>query len=348
MTLSAAPTVAASPAEAVPAPVRMLEIVGAYQVGQAAYVAAKLGIADLIAAGTTSTGALAEATGAVPQRLHRLLRSLAGFGIFRQSVPGEWALTPLAETLLEGAPGSVRDMAITWNEEHFRAYADLLGAVTTGRPAFEIHYGTDWWSYLRDHPEAAETFNAAMGNMSRQVQAAAAAAYDFGQARHLVDVGAGHGTFVAILLEQNPALTATVFDLPHVIEGAQATFTTPDRSNRVELVGGDFFAAVPPGGDAYVLSFILHDWSDSECITILENVRRAIPDDGRLVVIEHVLPETDEPHFGKLIDLTMLGLLTGQERTDAEFARIFAAAGFRLERVVPTASSTSVIEALPI
>jgi hypothetical protein len=333
--------------DAVPAPVQMIGILGGYQVSQATYVAAKLGIADLIAGGTTSTEALAAATGARPERLRRVLRSLASHGIFASAGPGEWRQTPLSETLRSGVPGSVRDMALMWNEEHYWAFGRLLEAVASDRPAFDLHYGTDLWSYLRDQPESAATFNAAMGNLVREVHAAAAAAYDFADVRHLVDVGAGHGTLAATLLAAHPSLEATLFDLPHVVGGAVDSLQRAGVADRASTVGGDFFAAVPEGADAYLLSFILHDWSDDECVAILGNVRRAIAPDGRLLVIENVLPDDDSPHFGKLIDLTMLAMLPGQERTQSEWAALFERAGFRLERVVATASPVSVVEGRP-
>jgi O-methyltransferase len=277
-----------------------------------------------------------------------VLRSLASQGIFASAGEGEWAQTPLSETLRSDVPGSVRDMALMWNEEHYWAFGRLLDAVSSDRPAFDLHYGSDLWSYLRDHPEAAATFNAAMGNLVSEVHAAAAAAYDFTGVRHLVDVGAGHGTLAATLLADHPGLEATLFDLPHVVGGAAHTLARAGVADRGSTVGGDFFAAVPEGADAYLLSFILHDWSDDECAAILGNVRRAIAADGRLLIIENVLPDDDSPHFGKLINLTMLAMLPGKERTESEFAALLARAGFRLERVVATAAPVSVVEGRPV
>lgn len=323
----------------------MIHLVGGYQISQAIYVAAKLGIADLIAAGVTSSEELGAATGAVPQRLHRVLRTLASYGVFTETAPRSWALTPLAETLRSEVPGSMRNFTLMWGEEHYRAFADLVGAVCSQQPAFDIGYGTDFWSYLADHPDSAATFNAAMGNLSGQVHAAAVGAYDFSGLRHVVDVGGGHGFLLSLVLGRHPRLSATLLELPQVLPGAEKTLADAGVLDRCTLVGGDFRTEVPAGGDGYLLSLIMHDWDDEGCAQILRNVRRAIAPGGRLLIVDTVLPDGNEPHLGRMIDLTMLAIVTGQERTRGELAELLATAGFRLERVVPTSAHTSVVEA---
>lgn len=330
-----------------PPSLRLLQMLGGYQVSKALYVVAKLGVADLIAAGVDTSEELAARTGAVPQRLHRILRTLSGFGIVTGADEGRWSLTELGESLRTDVPGSVRQMAIMWNEEHYDAFGRLLEAVQEDRPGFELAFGTDFWTYLGGHPESAATFDAAMGDFVRQSHAAAASAYDFTAAQSLVDVGGGSGGLAMSILERHPHLEATVYDRPHVIERTRETLAASPIGARIGTAAGDFFDSVPAGADTYLLSFILHDWNDDEAAAILRNVRSAIADDGRLLLVEFVLPNGDEPHLGKLIDLTMLGMLTGRERTEREFERLLDASGFVLERVHETPAPVSVIEGRP-
>ncbi|HJS95823.1 MAG TPA: methyltransferase [Solirubrobacteraceae bacterium] len=336
-------TPAPTPADAA----HVLGLIGGYQVSQAIYAAARLNLADLIAAGVVSSDELAERAGAVPDRVHRLLRSLAGHGLFTQTGPRSWELTPAGQTLRSDAPGSLHAMAVMWNEEHYDAFRGLLDAVRSPSPAFDQRFGTDWWTYLSTHPESSAKFNAAMGSIGRKVHAAALAAADLSGARHLVDVGGGAGALTAAFLERYPDLRATLLDRPHVIPGAEELLSETGARDRVELVAGDFFESVPAGGDVYLLSMILHDWTDEEAGRLLETIRRAIPATGRLLIIDAVLPPGDTPHFGKLLDLTMMAMLTGRERSEDEFAALLAGAGFRLVEVAQMAAPTSLIEARP-
>ncbi|MEA2479953.1 MAG: hypothetical protein QOJ07_1875 [Thermoleophilaceae bacterium] len=203
----------------------VLGLIGGYQLSQAVYVAARLRLADLIAAGECTTEGLARRTGAVPDRLHRLLRSLSAHGVFTQTGDDAWGMTPAAQTLRSDAPGSLHSMALMWNEEHYEAFANLTDAVLGERSAFEHRFGTDWWSYLAEHPDSSATFNAAMANLGRQVHAAAAGAADLSGVDHLVDVGGGAGALTAGLLERHPGLAATLVDLPHVLPAADDLLT---------------------------------------------------------------------------------------------------------------------------
>jgi hypothetical protein len=341
---------AAQDAVAPPTPedaARVLGMIAGYQVSQAIYVAARLKLADLIAEGVDESAAIAGRAGAVPDRVHRLLRSLASFGLFTQVGEQRWALTPEGQTLRSDVPGSLRALALMWNEEHYEAFAGLIDAVTNDRPAFDQRFGTDWWTYLTEHPESARTFDAAMTTIGQAVQAAALAVADLDGVATLVDVGGGRGGLAAAFLARYPALHATVFDLPHVVAEVEPALAEAGVRERVTLVGGSFFDDVPAGADVYLLSAILHDWGDDEAGRILENVRRAIPDSGRLLIIDPVVPEGDTPHFAKLLDLNMLAMLTGRERTEPEFAALLKRAGFELERVTHTPSPTSLIEARP-
>jgi O-methyltransferase/methyltransferase family protein len=326
----------------------VLSLIGGYQVSQAIYAAAELKLADLIAAGVVSSDDLAERAHAVPDRVHRLLRSLACHGLFTQTGPRSWELTPAGQTLRSDVPGSLHAMAVMWNEEHYDAFRGLVDAVRADGPAFDMRFGTDWWTYLGEHPESSAKFNAAMGSIGKKVHGAAVAAADLSGERHLVDVGGGAGGLTAAFIERYPELHATVLDRAHVLPGAEELLRDAGVRDRVELVAGDFFESVPAGGDVYLLSMILHDWTDEEAGRLLGTIRRAIPDTGRLLIIDAVLPPGDTPHFGKLLDLTMMAMLTGRERGEDEFAALLRGAGFELVEVAQMAAPTSLIEARPV
>lgn len=325
----------------------VLGLIGGYQVSQAVYAGARLKLADLIASGIETSDELAERAGAVPDRVHRLLRSLACHGLFTQTGPRSWELTPAGQTLRSDVPGSLHAMAVMWNEEHYDAFRGLLDAVRSETPAFDQRFGTDWWTYLGEHPESSAKFNAAMGSIGRKVHTAAIAAADLSGENHLVDIGGGAGGLTAAFLERYPELRATILDRPHVLPAAEELLGGAGLRDRVELVGGDFFESVPAGGDVYLLSMIVHDWTDEEAGRLLETIRRAIPDTGRLLIIDAVLPPGDTPHFGKLLDLTMMAMLTGRERSEDEFAALLDHAGFKLVEVAQMAAPTSLIEARP-
>jgi O-methyltransferase domain/Dimerisation domain len=325
----------------------VLGLIGGYQISQAVYAAAGLRLADAIAAGDCTSEAIAVRAGAVPDRVHRLLRTLASYGLFTQTGERTWALTPAGQLLRSDVPGSLHAMALMWNEEHYEAFRGLIDSVRSAQPAFDLRFGTDWWSYLSEHPGSSELFNAAMGDIGKKVHAAALEAADLSGARMLVDVGGGAGGLTAAFLHRYPQLSATLLDLPHTIPAADELLRATGVRERVTLESGSFFDSVPPGGDVYLLSMILHDWNDEEAIALLQTVRRAIPDEGRLLVVDAVLPADDSPHFGKLLDLTMMAMLTGRERTAEEFDMLFAAAGFGLASVTHTPSPTSLIEARP-
>jgi cyclopropane fatty-acyl-phospholipid synthase-like methyltransferase len=224
----------------------------------------------------------------------------------------------------------------------------MLYSVQTGKPASEHAFGMPVFTYFAEHPEPSRVFNEAMTSWTNQLVVGVVDAYDFSPFGTVVDVGGGHGALLASILERNPAMHGVLFDQPHVVAEAQHYFATVGVANRATTVGGDFFVAVPPGGDAYVLSQILHDWDDERCLTILRQCRRAMPDHGKLLIVELVLPSGDEPFFGKWLDLHMLAIPGGRERTAAEYDALFRDAGFALVRVVPTQAGPSVVEAVPV
>jgi predicted O-methyltransferase YrrM len=276
-----------------------------------------------------------------------VLRGLASVGVFAEDSQGRFVSTPVTETLSRDAPGSLRAFAMAeLGQEHFKAWGNLLHSVRTGEIAFDNHFGQPVWEYYAQNPEDAEVFNDAMTGMTEMVNAAVVPAYDFSGFGKIVDIGGGHGALLAAILKANPAARGVLFDLPHVAEGAAARFAAEGVSDRCEVVSGDFFKAVTPGADAYVMKFILHDWDDEKSVAIMKNIRRAMKDGGRVIVIENIVPEGNTPSFAKFIDINMLVMTGGRERTEKEFADHFAAAGFRLTRVVPTESPFCIIEAV--
>jgi hypothetical protein len=324
----------------------LMQLMTGYWVSQGIYVAARLGLADLLADGPKTSRELAAATGTHAESLYRVLRMLASVGVFAEDGAGRFGLTPLAEPLTSG-PGSLRAIVTHWGEEpSWKAWGALLESVKTGQTAFVLANGAEVFPYYATHPESARPFNEAMTEFSASVGAAVIEAYDFSEFRQIVDVGGGHGGLLTTILKANPQARGVVFDQPEVVAGAPAMIAAQGLQGRVEAAGGDFFASVPAGGDAYVMKHIIHDWDDERSIAILRNIRRAMADSGKLLLIESVVPPGNAPDFGKLVDVHMLVMTGGRERTEAEHAALFAKAGFRLTRVVPTQSPVSVVEAV--
>ncbi|MCM6776616.1 hydroxyneurosporene methyltransferase [Nocardia sp. CDC159] len=327
---------------------RLMTMLQASLVTQLLAVAAELGIADLVADGPREVGELAAATATDAASLYRVLRALASVDVFREVDGQRFAATELSDALRTDAPGSIRNWARLWGlPERGRAISELLVGVRSGRPAFEQIHGTDWWSHLSAHPEQAALFNSAMGDLARQIHAAAVATCDLSGVRRLIDVGGGHGHLAATILRRYPEMTAVVYDRPHVIADAPAVVAAAGVADRIELIGGDFFASVPPGGDAYLLSMILHDWDDARAHRILTAIRAAIPATGRLLVIDAVLPEHNCEHDGILRDIIMLALHPGRERTLAEFSALLRRAGFQHTHTSALAASTGLLVAIP-
>ena len=333
-------------ANAVPPSVALLQLAAGFWISRAISVAAKLGIADLLGEGPRGCDDLARATGVHAPTLYRLLRALAGVGVFAEAEDGRFALTPMAECLRTDAPNSIRAYAIMLGEDWFwRAWGDLPHSVATGESGFEHVHGMPLFEYFRREPEQAALFDEAMSNRSRQVDAAVLAAYDFAGISKLVDVGGGHGALLASILAAHPEMRGVLFDLPQVVEGAKGRLGADGLLDRCEIVGGDFLLAVPAGGDAYLLKHVLHDWDDERAAAILKSCHRAMAPGARLLVVEIVITPGNVPSFGKLLDLNMLVMFRGgRERTRAEYEALFAAAGFDLTRVVPTASLANVLE----
>jgi hypothetical protein len=319
-----------------------------FRVTQALHVTAKLGIADLLAAGPRTADDLAAATGTHARALYRLLRAVAPVGVLSEDAAGAFALTDLGQHLRADHPRSVRGLALFQGDpEMYGTWQHLLHSVSTGEPAFRHLHGVDHWEYNARHPEAGAVFDAAMTSRSLQERDAVLAGYDFSGARTVVDVAGGHGALLAGILAANPRARGVLFDQPHVVADAEPALRDAGVADRCALVGGSFFEAVPDGGDVYVLKFIVHDWDDAQASAILRTCRRAMTPEARLLVVEQVIAPGNAHDPGKYADLNMLVMLGGQERTADEFATLYEAAGFRLTRVTPIAAGVSLIEGAP-
>ncbi len=322
-----------------------------YRVSQALYVAAKLGVADHLKDGPRSGEEVARSVGAHAPSLARLLRALVGIGILAEREDGRFALTAVGECLRSDAPDSQRAVAIFYGDRrHWGAWGALLQSVTTGEK-FGGPGKLDFTDLAARDPEGAAIFNDAMSAFTRGMDAAVTEAYDFSRIRTLVDVGGGHGALLAGILRAQPHLRGILFDIPPVIDGARAHVERAGLGSRIELVAGSFFEVVPPGGDAYMLKFIIHDWDDERSTQILQSCRRAMDANGKLLLVERVVPPLVEQipahREAVLADLNMLVLTGGRERTEAEYTSLLAKSGFRLERIVATASMVSVVEGVP-
>lgn len=331
---------------------QMLQMAGGKLVARPIYAAAKLGIADRLRGGARSVGALAREAGAQPLALYRLLRALASVGVFAETSGGDapleqrtFANTALSETLVSG-PEGIRDMALWMGDPaHEHAWEGILESVQTGAPAFDAIHGSGVFEYFDAHPELAATFNAAMSSFARRFHPAVVKAYDFSGISLLVDVGGGHGVLLEEIVRAHPGMRGIVFDLEPVAAGARARLAATDVAGRVTAEGGSFFDRVPEGADGYIMSHIVHDWDDARAAEILRACRTAMKPSGRVLVLEQVIAPGNAPDFGKLLDVEMLVMTPGgRERTESEFRALFAAAGLRLEWVVPTEAPICVIE----
>lgn len=319
----------------------------AFRVTQLIYVAARLRIADLLHDGPRTAEELAQATHAHGPSLYRVLRALAAEGIFAEDEQGRFSMTPLAEPLRTGVPGSQRSTALVFGEPvRWSVWGNLLYTVTTGEPAFQHLYGTTMWEYQAQHPDMNQNFNDFQAAGTSRQTAAVVAAYDFSPINTLVDVGGGNGTLIAAILQAKPNLRGILCDAPHVVSAARPVLEAAGVADRCEIEACDFFSSVPAGGDAYILKYIIHDWDDEHALAILRTVRKAVADGGRLLLVENVIPPGNDPHPAKMTDLQMMIALGGRERSAAEFASLLEQTGFRATNVIQTQSTLSIIEAV--
>lgn len=341
------------PVQSPPPHAALLQMLLGKWVSNAISAAAHFAIADHLESGPKSPKELASLTGTQERPLYRLLRANASFGVFTEQEDGRFAQTPLSEPLRTNADPCVRHMAMMLTDDwHIRAWEQLPWCVETGKPASYKLNGMPMFDWMAQHPEKTVNFNNAMTDLSSGDAAAVVESYDFSRFEHIVDVAGGHGALLAAILDQAPPSSrtpqGTLFDMPHVIEGAKKAGILDRFGDRCTLQAGSFFESVPAGADAYIMKFIIHDWYDPECIKILGNCRKGIRPGGRLLVVDQVVKARNEPGVAKLMDLEMLVLPGGMERTEQEFRELFAASGFRLERIIPTPALQYIIEGVPV
>lgn len=307
-------------------------------------VAARLGIADLLKGGPLTAQEIASTLKISSEAVYRVLRVLAAEGIFEEDEDERFHLTPIGEGLRKDAPGSLRKWAMLHGSEwYWAAVGNSMYSVETGKPVFPHIFGTDTFDFFNRHEEHGRLFYGTMTQLTQELLPVLLERYDFSAFERIVDVGAGHGSLVAAILDRYPDLKGTLFDLPVVLKHASEFINQAGVIGRCEIVGGDFFESVP-NGDAYLLKFIIHDWNDEQCRTILRNCREAISDNGKILAIENVLKPRNQPCPGKLMDLNMLLMEGGKERSEAEFSTLFNDSGFRLNRVIPLIGSMCVVE----
>lgn len=323
-------------------------LIDGFQVSQAIHVAAVLGIADHLKDDARTSDELAQATGSHPESLYRVLRALAAVGLFHEDGDRRFSLTELGSRLRSDDAEPVGGWA-AWigQPSYWQAWGNLLHSVKTGETAFRHLNGMDVWEYRAQHPEVSAAFDRAMTSRSRRDADAIIASYDFGRFKRIVDVGAGQGALISKILAKHPDVHGVVFDQPHVVTRAEQTVRAAGVAERCDVVGGNFFKAVPKGGDAYLMRDILHDWEDAEVLAILRSCRQSIEPQGKLLVIERLLGKPNEGPDAKFSDLNMLVSPGGRERTREQYAALFAATGFRLSDTRSVGMDYSIIEAVP-
>jgi hypothetical protein len=335
------------PRQAPPAHVAILQIMNGAHVAGAVACLTQLGIPDLLNGAPRSSEELAKEIGAEPQALYRLMRATACAGILSEGPEAMFSQTPQSAVLRSDAKPSLRAFAIMYGREwHGIGWSHLEYCVRTGKQAIEKVYGQQVFEFLRQRPQEAEIFNGAMTDLSMMDSPAVAAAYDFSGVRSIVDIAGGHGLLLATILQKAPQLRGTLYEMPHVLEGAKNGPLKPFL-DRCAFTSGDMFSEVPAGADAYIMKHIIHDWSDELCIKLLKACRAGVNVGGKLLVVDSVIQPGNDFSPTKFLDLQMLIFPGGQERTEKQFAALLAAAGWRLTRIIPTAAIDSIVEADP-
>ena len=328
---------------------QLSDMIWGFAKAQLIYVAAKLEIADLLKDGPKDAQALARSTKINAQILYRLMRGLAWCGLVVHLADDRFSLTPLGECLQTESPDSLHENVLSMGEIDWPAWGTLLHVIETGKLGFEHAFGMEVFEYFAQNKEAGSRFDRLMGKSSAAVSAAIIKAYDFSSVKTFVDIGGGNGTLASAVLQANPHLRGIIFDLPHVIERTASHLMTTKMAQRCEAIGGDFFNSVPSGGDVYIMKWILHDWPDDRCVTILKNCHEVMAKDAKLLVVDMVMPEQASPSTPAVMwDLHMMIMLNGIERTETEFRNLFSTAGFNLTQIIPTESGMSIIEGVPL
>ncbi|WP_326992207.1 ArsR family transcriptional regulator [Chitinophaga sp. 212800010-3] len=313
---------------------KVLKIIYDYEMSSCAYVAARLNIAELLYEKPRHVTELAQLTGTNATALYRVLRVLAGEGLFSESAPQVFSYLPAAAALHGETTGSVKYFLQAILGEFRYAFGNLLYSVRTGETGFDHHYGKEIWEYYQEHPEEALNFNKSMAGLTQYYSPAVISGYDFSQFRTIVDIGGGNGALLFNVLHAFPTVKGVIFDVPSVVEQAEQLIAENGLQERCSATSGDFFKAVPPGGDAYMMKYILHDWNDEQSVTILRNCAAVMEKGAKVVVLDSVIPAGDEWHPGKHMDATMLACTKGRERNEDEFRHIFTEAGLKFNKVV--------------
>ncbi|HEV2315150.1 MAG TPA: methyltransferase [Candidatus Acidoferrales bacterium] len=330
-------------------PRELLQMADAFIVNRCLGAVAKLGVADSLALGAKSVAELAAELKVNESALCRVLRAAASAGVFEETGSRVFGNNRLSHFLRTDVPGSMRARFVFgWSEFTYAPFGEIVYSIETGQPARAKLYGEGPFEYLREHPEQARIFDDAMTAMSAAIGPAVAAAYDFGRWGSVMDVGGGNGILLASILKAHPKLRGVLADVPHVLERARERgFLSGELEARASMQSCDFFREIPSGCRAYVMKSVIHDWDDEKARKILSNCRRAVPKDGALLLVEFGLAEGNDPSPGKIVDVAMLVLTGGKERTTDEYRDLLAGAGFRLNRAVPMPTGMNVIEALP-
>lgn len=324
----------------------LLQMLTGGWVSQMIIGATKLGIADLLMNSSQSISELAQATNTHPESLYRLLRALSSLNIFAEKENRYFENTSMSMYLASNNPSSLQGMALMigqdWQQEIWK---NLDYSLKTGLPTFHNLYGCSIYEYLSHHPDIGNNFDSSMNSFATITVDAIAEAYDFSSFSKIVDVAGGRGMLLNTILKDNPSLKGILFDLPEVIERVKTLLSLQQEC--IELKSGNYFENLPTGADAYILKMIIHNWDDESAIKILQNCHKVMSSgQGKLLIIEHVIPDNDEPDFSKILDLQMLLIMSGgRERTASQFNNLLNSAGFKLTKIIPTRSTLSIIEA---
>lgn len=322
------------------------EIISGRAYSAAVYVAAKLGIADLLVDGMETTEELAKKLNVDEQSLYRLMRALASIGIFEELSEKNFRMTALASTLRSDIPNSIRDLAIMCGSDwHWKTWGGLIYTVRTGKPFFSEYFGQEFFPYIKKNEEAEKEFNAGMTSLSSLTNYAIADQYNFSSVNVIVDIGGGHGGLLQAILKLHRKVEGILYDLPSVVEAAKNLWRKDETSHRMKIEGGDFFSAIPSGGDIYILKHVLHGLDDEQSSRLLKNIANAMQKGGKLLIIEMIIPEMNKPSYSKFNDLGMMLLSgRGQERQQHEFEQIISSSGLRMKYMLPTHFGICIIE----
>ena len=333
--------------QTIPPPVKMMQMIMGFWTSCCLYTAAKLNIADHLKEKPQTANQLAETTHSDAASLYRVLRALSSAGVFNENDQHQFALTPLGETLQSDVKGSMKAMTIAQLGDHFNAWGNLMYSIKTGNTAFDNIEGMSIWKYYETHPDEGVNFMKAMTGVTNAVIMNVLPFYDFSNFKTIVDIGGGNGALLMAVLNKAPQAKGIVFDEEYVVSETGKELLAKDFSERCSVQAGSFFDFLPRNADVYLMKMVLHDWNDEQCLQILNNCNKAMRPDSKLLVIEAVIPEGNDPHPGKFMDINMMAMTGGRERTQKEFIALFAQAGLKLSRIISTQSPMfSIIEVI--